>query len=114
MANEQSESCDNLLVYKLLVIYLADQDENILPTISLTNHVNNKLVIETLKTKTKIMYKALLSYPQLKEYLSALIENGLLDYQEAMQVYRTTDKGNRFLHVYNQLSELITTRTKRT
>jgi len=30
-----------------------------------------------------------------------------------MQIYKTTDKGNRFLHVYNQLSELITTKTKR-
>jgi predicted transcriptional regulator len=33
-------------------------------------------------TKTKIMYKAYLSYAQLKEYLSVLVENGLLDYQE--------------------------------
>ena len=75
------------------------------------------LILETANSggvnKTKIMYKALLSYPQLKEYLSALIENGLLDYQEAMQVYKTTDKGSRFLHVYNQLSELSTTKTKR-
>jgi predicted transcriptional regulator len=29
-------------------------------------------------TKTKIMYKAYLSYAQLKEYLSVLVENGLL------------------------------------
>jgi predicted transcriptional regulator len=28
------------------------------------------------------MYKAYLSYAQLKEYLSVLVENGLLDYQE--------------------------------
>lgn len=33
-------------------------------------------------TKTKIMYKAYLSYAQLKEYLSVLLENGLLEYQE--------------------------------
>jgi predicted transcriptional regulator len=31
-------------------------------------------------TKTKIMYKAFLSYVQLKEYLSILIENALLEY----------------------------------
>jgi predicted transcriptional regulator len=30
-----------------------------------------------------------------------------------MQVYRTTDKGNRFLHIYNQISELITMKTKK-
>jgi predicted transcriptional regulator len=29
-------------------------------------------------TKTKIMYKAYLSYAQLKEYLAVLIENGLM------------------------------------
>ena len=31
-------------------------------------------------TKTKIMYSAFLSYSQLKEYLSLLIENNLIDY----------------------------------
>jgi predicted transcriptional regulator len=31
-------------------------------------------------TKTKIMYKAFLSYTQLKEYLSVLTENNLIEY----------------------------------
>ncbi len=30
-------------------------------------------------TKTKIMYKAFLSYTQLKEYFSILIENNLIE-----------------------------------
>ncbi len=38
-------------------------------------------------TKTKIMYKAFLSYAQLKEYLTVLIENGLLEYIEGEQIY---------------------------
>ncbi len=33
-------------------------------------------------TKTKIMYSAYLSYAQLKEYLSMLLENELLEYEE--------------------------------
>jgi predicted transcriptional regulator len=33
-------------------------------------------------TKTKIMYIAFLSYNQLNEYLSILIENNLLEYLE--------------------------------
>ncbi|MFL6491249.1 MAG: winged helix-turn-helix domain-containing protein [Nitrososphaera sp.] len=59
-------------------------------------------------TKTKIMYKAFLSYAQLKEYLTVLIENGLLEYIEGEQIYRTTEKGNRFLKIYNQIGEYVT------
>ena len=36
-------------------------------------------------TKTKIMYIAFLSYTQLKEYLSILIENNLIEYLEGNQ-----------------------------
>ena len=59
-------------------------------------------------TKTKIMYKAFLSYAQLKEYLTVLIENGLLEYIEGEQIYRTTEKGNRFLKIYNRIGEYVT------
>ena len=58
-------------------------------------------------TKTKIMYKAFLSYAQLKEYLTVLMENGLLEYIEGEQIYRTTEKGNRFLKIYNQIGEYV-------
>jgi predicted transcriptional regulator len=42
-------------------------------------------------TKTRIMYKAFLSYAQLKEYLSVLIENNLLEYLEGVRTYKTTE-----------------------
>ena len=58
-------------------------------------------------TKTKIMYKAFLSYAQLKEYLAVLIENGLIEYEDVRQLYRTTEKGLRLLRVYNQVGELV-------
>ena len=58
-------------------------------------------------TKTKIMYKAFLSYAQLKEYLTVLMENGLLEYIEGEQIYKTTEKGNRFLKIYNQIGEYV-------
>jgi predicted transcriptional regulator len=58
-------------------------------------------------TKTKIMYKAFLSYAQLKEYLTVLVQNGLLEYDERGQTYKTTDKGNRFLKIYNQIGEFV-------
>jgi predicted transcriptional regulator len=57
-------------------------------------------------TKTKIMYKAYLSYAQLKEYLSILIENDLLKFVEGEQIYKTTEKGLKFLRVYDQMSDL--------
>ena len=59
-------------------------------------------------TKTKIMYKAYLSFAQLKEYLTVLQENGLLEYEESKQIYRTTDKGIRLLRIYDQVGEMIT------
>ena len=37
-------------------------------------------------TKTKIMYIAFLSYNQLKEYLSILIENNLIEYLKGTKV----------------------------
>jgi predicted transcriptional regulator len=58
-------------------------------------------------TKTKIMYKAFLSYAQLKEYLAVLIENSLIEYEVGRQLYRTTEKGIRLLRVYNQVGELV-------
>jgi predicted transcriptional regulator len=60
-------------------------------------------------TKTKIMYKAFLSFAQLKEYLMVLTQNGLLEYEEITQVYRTTQKGARYLHLYNNIDELSST-----
>ncbi|HKU49289.1 MAG TPA: winged helix-turn-helix domain-containing protein [Nitrososphaera sp.] len=57
-------------------------------------------------TKTKIMYKAYLSYTQLKEYLSVLTENGLLEYIEGEQRFRTTEKGVQFLRTYDQMSSI--------
>ncbi len=58
-------------------------------------------------TKTKIMYKAYLSYAQLKEYLSVLEENGLLTQDKGQQLYRTTEKGKRFLDITNSLQGML-------
>jgi len=43
-------------------------------------------------TKTKIMYSAFLSYNQLKEYLTFLIENNLIQHLEGTQTLKTTEK----------------------
>jgi len=58
-------------------------------------------------TKTKITYKAFLSYAQLKEYLTVLLQNDLLEYEEGKQNFRTTEKGLRLLQMYNQFDEIM-------
>ncbi|HYA84225.1 MAG TPA: winged helix-turn-helix domain-containing protein [Candidatus Bathyarchaeia archaeon] len=57
-------------------------------------------------TKTKLMYKAYLSFNQLREYLSLLVENGLKEYEEGMRTYRTTEKGIRLLQIQNTMDEI--------
>jgi predicted transcriptional regulator len=63
-------------------------------------------------TKTRIMYRAFLSYAQLKEYLSVLIENNLLEYLEGIQTYKTTEKGFNLLKMHNEIGELLQTPTR--
>ena len=63
-------------------------------------------------TKTKIMYKAFLSYVQLKEYLSVLIENNLLEYLDGTHKFKTTEKGLNFLKMHNEIGELLQITTK--
>ena len=59
------------------------------------------------ETKTKIMYFAFLSYNQLKEYLSVLVENNLIEYLEGTNKYKTTEKGLFFLKMMNKIGELL-------
>jgi len=58
-------------------------------------------------TKTKIMYTAFLSYNQLKEYLSVLIETNLIEYLKETQTYKTTEKGLNYLDMYNEIRKLL-------
>lgn len=54
-------------------------------------------------TKTEIMYAASLSQAKAEDYLSTLIDSGLLEYDDKIQLYRATDKGMRFLIDYKKL-----------
>ena len=58
-------------------------------------------------TKTKIMYKAFLSYAQLKEYLSVLTENNLIEYLDGTQTFKTTEKGLNFIKMHTEIGELL-------
>ena len=60
-------------------------------------------------TKTKIMYVAFLSYAQLKEYLSILVENNLIEYLDGIRKFKTTEKGLNYLKMNNEIGELLQT-----
>ena len=59
--------------------------------------------------KTQIMYKANLSFAQLNEYLSFLTRMKLLEIykEERKRIYRTTLKGDEYLHKYEEISNLL-------
>ena len=58
-------------------------------------------------TRTKIMYTAFLSYNQLKEYISILIENNLIEYLDGTKTFKTTEKGLNYLKMHNEIGELL-------
>jgi predicted transcriptional regulator len=64
-------------------------------------------------TQTKIMCAAFLSYAQLKEYLSVLIENNLLEYRDGTQTFKTTEKGLNYIYIkmYREIGELLQQQT---
>jgi predicted transcriptional regulator len=58
--------------------------------------------------KTRIMYSCNLSYGATEEYLTYLLETGLLRIGNS---FHTTDKGIRFLRAYQTLQLLLTTKS---
>ena len=57
--------------------------------------------------RQKLCITAFLSYTQLKEYLSVLIENNLIEYRDGSHEFRTTEKGLYFLKMHNAIGELL-------
>ncbi len=70
-----------------------------------------KQILETanggVTTKIKIMYKANLSYIQLKDYLMTLSNKNLLSYDLNTNTFKTTEKGIIFLEIYNKLDDIM-------
>jgi predicted transcriptional regulator len=58
-------------------------------------------------TKIKIMVKTNLSYAQLKGYLMTLSDKDLLRYDLDTHTFKTTEKGLRFIEVYNKLDYML-------
>jgi predicted transcriptional regulator len=64
-------------------------------------------VVDGPATKTRLMYGSFLSFAQINEYLGFLLANELVKKEEATRMYSLTEKGMRFLHIYEELSALI-------
>ena len=61
--------------------------------------------------KTRIMYGAYMSWNQLKEYLSLLAKDGLIQYIRQEQKYKTTKKGIEYLKILDKLSGMTSSLT---
>jgi predicted transcriptional regulator len=57
--------------------------------------------------QTEIIDKAHLGDNQLKEYLRVLTENDLLSFDSVTCKFKITQKGHRFVHFYNKMSDLL-------
>lgn len=60
--------------------------------------------------KTHIMYKCNLNSKQVQDYLDVILRFGLAEAMEnesGRTLYKTTEKGNRFMHIYSELLEIF-------
>jgi len=57
--------------------------------------------------KTKIIYKANLSFDQSNTYIDLLLEKGLLQLGNPHNIYKTTDRGLIFLKRYQEMIPLL-------
>ena len=56
---------------------------------------------------TRIMYESLLSYAMISRNLKELVKAGLLENVPEITSYKITEKGLRFLELFENMNELI-------
>nr|WP_294804490.1 winged helix-turn-helix domain-containing protein [uncultured Nitrososphaera sp.] len=62
--------------------------------------------------KTRIMYKAYLSFPQMQDYLAMLTKGQMISYDQKAKTYTLTEKGRYFMQTYSQMGGMILQRVK--
>ena len=76
------------------------------------NRNRTEIAVEMLRSalvpsrKTVIMYKCSLVHPQLKEYLSLLLENQLLEFIRETKLYKTTPKGVHTMELFEHMKSV--------
>ncbi len=88
----------------------------------MTNKSRTEIVVQILETanassgynhedegiiQIKIMYNTPITSAQLKEYLKVLIERDLLSFDSTRHRFKTTQKGRRFLEIYNKMGNVM-------
>jgi len=65
------------------------------------------VALEGNASKRRLMYASFLSSSQINDYLGFLTANELIMMDEETHAYALTEKGMRFLHIYDDLNKLI-------
>lgn len=58
-------------------------------------------------TKSRIMYRASLSFTQLREYLRLVLDRELLEYDAGNNRYRLTQKGVQYLEMFQKTKSIL-------
>ena len=58
-------------------------------------------------SRTKLMYRTLLSHSQFREYVELLIEKGLIEYHSTDSGFRITECGIGFLRAWEHIEEML-------
>ena len=56
---------------------------------------------------TQIMYETCIPHNQLKEYLTIMIQSGLIVYVKEKKTFRITDYGMNVLKIYGEMDKLL-------
>jgi predicted transcriptional regulator len=56
---------------------------------------------------TKIMFSSFLTHTQVLEYSKLLIGRRFLEYDKFNKTFRTTSSGFEFLHLYDEMNQII-------
>jgi predicted transcriptional regulator len=83
------------------------------------NRLKDEIIRDILKvanggaTMSQVMFKAYVSHSQAKGYLASLIERQFISYDQLDRTYRTTSPGIDYLKAAEQISDILSIKTKR-
>lgn len=80
--------------------------------LSITASILEHLKVKRLKP-TQVMYRANLSYTQLRKYLPLMLHNGLIDQSNfnGEENYGITEEGIEYLQIYHELIKKVNNNT---